>query len=486
MVAELPEQPSVRLHRELQLHGVVKTSISLKYPEDGIHNATGNSLRPTVCIQLFFTIYRLIFLLLIGSVKLDQIFRGAPNSPVSLLNKASICSTGLTPKVSENLSYTTFTIDKDNSLTLTPVPKPPLNTLSYYDEPKFHKVEFTPRSTPGLDRMSDTHRTESVADETPNVTDPVARTEAEKPKIPLQIKEDRPNKCNDYDVFVPKAHRTFEEYLPNVNAYTDPVRSESRCSLKSPSSFKPTDKLEKKPETVVQERSLPVRTLIDTFEHNNRPVMRYLQLEESIPMSAELKRLHDDPPPPPLAVDDEPADGYGPQSPDRENGYYTCDTMVETRSFVYGTQEQRDGGEPERCVDESFEYAYKQECADGSEYADKSVPTDRSEYGDRSDEIRSLHFDAGNDAKFQTIRQLATPDSLESSMLFAQKQSAGDSYQHEYGNHGHNTGHRAPGKTNAIPLSYFCTFVKSPLETISECPTHTVHVSPELRTVFCV
>lgn len=371
-------------------------------------------------------------MLLIGSVKLDQIFRGTPNSPVSLLNKASICSTGLTPKVSENLSYTTFTIDKDNSLTLTPVPKPPATiNQSYCDEPKYHKIEFTPRSTPGLDRMSGTHRSESVTEEKSNTV--AKHSETEKPKIELQIKEDEKSKYNNYEVFVPKVHKTYEEYMPNINVYTDANRLESRCSLKSPSSFK-ANKQEKKPNTVIQERSIPVKKLIDTFEHNNRPVMRYLQLEESIPLSEGIKHLHDDPPP--SSINDNLEDEYEPTDTCHESGFYTANTAVETRSFVYETQEQLN------TVDE-----IKSEYLEGSEYADKSGITDKSEYGDRSeytDDI-SLPFDLRVDMKFQTIRQLATPDSLESSMLFAQKQSLCEDRRREY--HNSYTAPSKPGKT---------------------------------------
>lgn len=371
-------------------------------------------------------------MLLIGSVKLDQIFRGTPNSPVSLLNKASIYSTGLTPKVSENLSYTTFTIDKDNSLTLTPVPKPPATiNKSYCDEPKYHKIEFTPRSTPGLDRMSGTHRSESVTEEKSNTVE--KHVENEKPKIELQIKEDEKSKYNNYEVFVPKAHKTYEEYMPNINVYTDANRPESRCSLKSPSSFK-ASKPEKKPNTVIHERSIPVKKLIDTFEHNNRPVMRYLQLEESIPLSEGIKHLHDDPPP--SSIDDNLEDDYESTDICHEGGFYTANTAVETRSFVYETQEQHN------TVDDS-----KSEFVEGSEYADKSGITDKSEYGDRSeytDDI-SLPFDLRVDMKFQTIRQLATPDSLESSMLFAQKQSLCEDRRREY----HNS-YIAPSKPGKI------------------------------------
>ncbi|XP_027840816.2 uncharacterized protein LOC114122374 isoform X2 [Aphis gossypii] len=413
-----------------------------------------------------------------GSVKLDQIFRGTPNSPVSLLNKASICSTGLTPKTSENLSYTTFTIDKDNSLTLTPVPKPPATYHGYYEEPKFHKVEFTPRSTPGLEQMNGIHKSESVTEEKTNEIQPIAQCENEKQKIELQIKE-KP-KCNNYQVFVPKAHKTYEEYMPHINAYTDPHRAESRCSLKSPSSFIGT-KQEKITNTVIQERSLPVKTLIDTFEHNNRPVMRYLQLEEKIPLSEEIKHLHDDPKP--ASIDGNLANGHESSKIDEENGFYTANTAVETRSFVYGSNEERhDEIKPEHFdkseyyvdtsgvndtphygntldfpdktgnndkseYDNRFDYADQSETNDKSEYgdrsecADKSGITDRSEYGDTDDV--SLPFEVRSDMKFQTIRQLATPDSLESSMLFAQKQSTRDERHQEYNNSIYN----APRKT---------------------------------------
>lgn len=388
-------------------------------------------------------------MLLVGSVKLDQIFRGTPNSPVSLLNKASICSTGLTPKVSENLSFTTFTIDKDNSLTLTPVPKPPATiNQSYCDEPKFHKVEFTPRSTPGLDHMSGTHRSESVTEEVPVESHPREQDAVENTKIPLQIIEDKSKRNSSYDVFVPKAHITYDEYLPNVNVYTEPIRVESRCSLKSPSDFvgiKPKNKTG----AVIHERSVPVKTLIDTFEHNNRPIMRYLQLEESIPLSEGIKHLHDDPPP--SSIDDELVDEHEFPGGCQDSGFYTANTAVETRHFIYGNEERLDA------VDGN-----KSECVDGSECADKSGITDRSEYGDRSeynDDV-SISFDLRSDTKFQTIRQLATPDSLESSMLFAQKQSSGcEEPRHEFNNSYTIVSRQVPGKINN-QLFGICTAAK--------------------------
>lgn len=373
-------------------------------------------------------------MLLVGSVKLDQIFRGTPNSPVSLLNKSSICSTGLTPKVSENLSYTTFTIDKDNSLTLTPVPKPTASVHGYYDEPKFHKVEFTPRSTPGLERMSGTVRSESVAEDRTTETETPANhaIQYEKPKIELEIKKDdgEKSKRKSFDVFVPKAHKSYEEYMPDMNAYTEPNRAESRCSLKSPSEFLS----EKKPlddAAVVQERSLPVKTLIDTFEHNNRPVMRYLQLEERVPLSEEIRRLHDDRPKP-VTIDDRSAD---------INGYYTADATVETRSFVvYDGKDRYDDNEDDNKSAEQVD-----------ESADVSGITDKSEFGDRSeytDDVSVRFEDVRGEMKFQTIRQLATPDSLESSMLFAQKQSACDERQQEYKN-SHCAPRKVPGKRHS-------------------------------------
>jgi len=378
---------------------------------------------------------------------LDQIFRGTPNSPVSLLNKASICSTGLTPKVSENLSFTTFTIDKDNTLTLTPVPKPPKTiNQNYCDEPKFHKVEFTPRSTPGLDRMSGTRRSESVTEEKPTEVEPCTQQENVKSKISLQIKEENKSKFNNYVVFVPKVHKTYEEYMPNINVYTEPNRVESRCSLKSPSSFK-TTKSEKNPATIVHERAIPVKTLIDTFEHNNRPIMRYLQLEESIPLSENIKHLHDDPPL--SSIDDKPVDEYEFSNTCHENEFYTTNTAVETRSFLYVNEGQVDA------TDEN-----KNEYVEGSEYADKSGITDKSEYGDRSEHTDdvSISFDLRSDMQFQTIRQLATPDSLESSMLFAQKQSLCDERRYEY-NNSYTTLRKVTGKKNK-KLNDFCTFVK--------------------------
>lgn len=377
-------------------------------------------------------------MLLVGSVKLEQIFRGTPNSPVSLLNKASICSTGLTPKVSENLSFNTFTIDKDNSLTLTPVPKPPeAINQNYCNEPKYHKVEFTPRSTPGLDGMNSTYRSGSVTEEKPNEVQSCKPHEIEKkPKFALQIKEEDKSKCNSYGVFVPKAHKTYDDYVPNINVYTEPNHTESRCSLKSPSSFKAI-KPEKIKASIIHERSIPVKKLIDTFEHNNRPIMRYLQLEESIPLSEDIKHLHDDPPP--SSIDEKPVDEYEfPANAYRDNGFYITNTAVETRSFLYENEEQLDA------VDEN-----KSEYVDGSEYADKSEITDRSEYGDRSEYTNemSVQFHLRSDMKFQTIRQLATPDSLESSMLFAQKQSSCDERRYEY-NNSYTTPRKLPGKIN--------------------------------------
>lgn len=411
------------------------------------------------------------------------------------MNKASICSTGLTPKVSENLSYTTFTIDKDNSLTLTPVPKPPATYHGYYEEPKFHKVEFTPRSTPGLEQMNGIHKSESVTEEKTNEIQPIAQCENKKHKIELQIKE-KP-KCNNYQVFVPKAHKTYEEYMPKINAYTEPHRAESRCSLKSPSSFVGT-KQEKITNTIIQERSLPVKTLIDTFEHNNRPVMRYLQLEERIPLSEEIKHLHDDPKP--ASIDGNFANGHESSKIDEENGFYTANTAVETRSFVYGSnEEQHDEIKPEHFdkseyyVDISgvndtsqygntldfpektgnndkseygnrFDYADHSEIndkcdyGDRSECADKSGITDRSEYGDTDDV--SLPFEVRGDMKFQTIRQLATPDSLESSMLFAQKQSTRDERHQEYNNTIYNAPRKTAGKIN-IRMFDFARSLKS-------------------------
>lgn len=445
-------------------------------------------------------------MLLVGSVKLDQIFRGAPNSPVSLLNKASICSTGLNPNISENLSSTTFTINKDNSLTLTPVPKPPATYHGYYEEPKFHKVEFTPRSTPGLDQMSGTHKSESVTEEKTNEKEPLLQYENEKPKIELQIKENDKSKCNNYNVFVPKSHTTFEEYMPNINTYTEPNRAESRCSLKSPSSFVGV-KQEKPTNTIIQERSLPVKTLIDTFEHNNRPVMRYLQLEERIPLSEEIKHLHDDPKP--ASIDDNLSNGYESPNIGGKNGFYTANTAVETRSFSYETNEQHgcaDNDYSEHHVKSDYyvdtskvndttkydskldfadqtgihdksEYGNRSDCADQSEindkseygdrseYADKSGITDRSEYGDRSeytDDV-SLSFDVRGDMKFQTIRQLATPDSLESSMLFAQKQSSRDERHQEYNNTIYNAPRKTAGKISIQP-SIFARFWNAPFK----------------------
>lgn len=377
---------------------------------------------------------------------MDQIFRGSPNSPVSLLNKVSICSTGLTPKVSENLSYTTFTINKDNSLTLTPVPKPPATSYGgYYEEPKFHKVEFTPRSTPGLDRMSESHKAESVKEDRREEIDEKKElsNQNEKSQIEYQIQDDGKSKCNSYEVFVPKVQKTYEEYMPNMNDYTEPNRAESRCSLKSPSSFKAT-KPEQKPQTVIQERSLPVKTLIDTFEHQNRPVMRYLQPEESIPLSENIKHLHDDPTT--SSTDNNQVDEqHEVAHTDRENEFYVADTAVETRSFVYEPSQQQPNFVPEE---------------NASECADKSGITDRSEYGDRSeytDDV-SLSFDVRSDLKFQTIRQLATPDSLESSMLFAQKQSFCDDRKQEY-NNSFTAQRKVQGKTNN-PMFDPCTFVE--------------------------
>lgn len=383
---------------------------------------------------------------------MDQLFRGAPNSPVSLLNKASICSTGLTPKVSENLSSTTFTINKDNSLTLTPVPIPPAANRAYYDEPRYHRVEFTPRSTPGLEYGNGTQGSESVVgdarhdEETHQWREPDAQKVVEgyegnvceerhvvdgrDERHVVEGREDekekdgsgsvvggKSNRGSGYQVFVPKPHKSYEEYMPNINAYTEPGRADSRCSLKSPSSFLdavPADR--SKPNVVIQERSLPVRALIDSFEHNGRPVMRYLQLEESIPLSDGIRHLHDDPPPPqqqqPLATT--VADGQD------AGGFYTADAVVETRSFVYGTT--ADGHSNSRPQPEQpVEPVDEQQQA----YAEGSGATDRSEYGD-TDEASMPPFDVRSDLKFQTIRQLATPDSLESSMLFAHKHTSSE------------------------------------------------------------
>lgn len=433
----------------------------------------------------------LILLLLvhnIGSVKLDQIFRGTPHSSVSLLNKASICSTGLTPKVSENLSYTTFTINKDNSLTLTPVPKPPTPSgHGYYDEPKFHKVDFTPRSTPGLDRMHNgggsvcgTQKPESLAEEKLiEITERKPR-EPEKTTIailpsPTVNKEDegghrepRPASAtvrNGYEVFVPKPHKTYEEYMPDINAYTGPKQAaeSGRAALRSPSSFNTGPRPEPEKPRVIQERSVPVKTLIDTFEHNNRPVMRYLQLEESVPMSADLRRLHEDPAP-------RPANDWH-----DSGGYYTADTTVETRSYTKSYHHDADdegfGATEDGAAVETVGFAapsYRDAEGgaesrvtaaaaaaedDKSEFADDSAVT---EYGYRSECAEDVS--GPFDSKFQTIRQLATPDSLESSMLFARKQSSYDE-RREYGGSAHYAPAKVPtGKTNSDRPFVFARF----------------------------
>lgn len=385
---------------------------------------------------------------------MDQIFRGAPNSPVSLLNKASICSTGLTPKVSENLSSTTFTINKDNSLTLTPVPIPPVTNRAYNVEPRYHRVEFTPRSTPGLENGNGTLGSESVVGDEgtqqwreQEVTQRVVRAQrtngheeehAEDGDVEQHVVDGREeehvsnghedgkecerdggsgvggtsatDRGNGFRVFVPKAHKTYEEHVPNMYEYVDPERADSRCSLKSPSSFRSVAPEKPKPNVVIQERSLPVRALIDSFEHNGRPVMRYLQLDESIPLSDGIRRLHDEPPRSLATVSD------GGQE---AGGFYTADAVVETRSFVYGTG----GGHAELAdeppLDEPPVDEPRQACAEGS------GATDRSEYGD-TDDASVPPFEVRADLKFQTIRQLATPDSLESSMLFAHKHTPCD------------------------------------------------------------
>lgn len=518
-----------------------------------------------------------VFSLILGSVKLDQIFRGAPHSPVSLLNKSSISSTGLTPKLSENLSYTTFTIDKDNSLTLTPVPKPPASHgHSYYEEPKFHKVEFTPRSTPGLDGTSAlSHRSESAVEERPreaNKPPPLAEPrETEKPRFPLQIPGDGKPKCGSYGVFVPKARRTYEEHVPDVTAYTEPNRADSRCSLMSPSSFVGARPAREEQSRAIYEKSLPVKTLIDTFEHNNRPVMRYLQLEERVPLSPEIRHLHDDPPP--VSYRNEP-------KPSEKNGFYTCDTTVETRSFAYAAEEKIEAAADlfHRPVDEKTRFPdiesglaesksgvadndtgyanAKPEFVDGNngfsngksgfvdsesgieddkngsvvdnlEFAnrkaefvdagstdsksrivdgkpefvdgrsgfadDKSVfadsksgltdeysgYTDRSEYGDRSDDVCPFQLDTAGkvDARFQTVRQLATPDSLESSMLFAQKQTSSEARRQElqhnvfqYDNGAAQVKARGKGRAS----TGFCTFER-PSQNPTENPFRFTH-----------
>lgn len=306
-----------------------------------------------------------------------------------------------------------------------------------------------------MDQMSGSHRSESVAEERAREAErrPVEPDGTERPKFPLQIREDeKPKRNGSYEVFVPKAHKTYEEHVPDVTAYTDPNRAESRCSLKSPSSFVASKSERPAAEPrVIQERSLPVKTLIDTFEHNDRPVMRYLQLEERVPLSPEIRHLHDDPPP----------DRKEPK-PSGENGYYTCDTTVETRSFAAEGMRDVGGGDgpggPEVEDDKSQQFADDKSvfeddksvfADDKSVFADsKSVYTDRSEYGDRSEDVRSFQLDAGrSDARFQTVRQLATPDSLESSMLFAQKQTYSDARRLEHHN-GYGAGPRqVQGKT---------------------------------------
>lgn len=381
-------------------------------------------------------------LIFVGSVRLDQIFRGAPHSPVSLLNKCSIRSTGLTANVSENLSYTAFTIDKDNSLTPVPVPKPPAPVHGHCEQPKFHKVEFTPRSTPVPGRMAGSQRSEeeSAAEQRPRPAEPDV---TDGPAFPARARQDdRPRRDGGYAVFVPEARETYEERVPDATAYTDPDRAVSRCSLKSPSGFAAT-KPAAEPR-VVQERSLPVRTLIDTFEHNDRPVMRYLQLEERVPLSPEIRRLHDDPPP-------EPSAQHG-------GGYYTCDTAVETRSFAAAEDSGR-GGEPE-----DYDKINCRPFADddGSVFADDDgsvlADDDKSGYANRSEDACSFRLDAGrSDARFQTVRQLATPDSLESSMLFAQKQTERDAPRRQ---EHHNGRGAAPRRVRGKTDEHVCTFAE--------------------------
>lgn len=388
---------------------------------------------------------------------MDQIFRGTPHSSVSLLNKASICSTGLTPKVSENLSYTTFTINKDNSLTLTPVPKPPTPSgYGYYDEPKFHKVDFTPRSTPGLDRMQNgggivygTQKSESLIEKKLIEILEQKPQEPEKTIEILQLqtnKEDedghhelRPASAggpNGYEVFVPKPHKTYEEYMPNIKTYTGPnrVTDSGRPALRSPSSFNKEPRPVPEKSRVIQERSVPVKTLIDTFEHNNRPVMRYLQLEESVPLSADLKRLHEDHPTP-----------WSANIYHDGGGFYTADTAVETRNFINHGNAENEVFQATATTDTTIEtkiiadslyhdtYDKESQVAttaaedDKSEFADDSAVT---EYGSRSEYTED--FSGPFESKFQTIKQLATPDSLESSMLFARKHSSYDE-RRDYG-----------------------------------------------------
>lgn len=523
----LPGRPRARHHRGLRRpEAAAKTYTCRRSLGVGTRSATGSSLRLTVRIRgggggggggrrvNLIAAY-------IGSVKLDQIFRGAPNSPVSLLNKASICSTGLTPKVSENLSSTTFTINKDNSLTLTPVPIPPAANRAYYDEPRYHRVEFTPRSTPGLEygtqgsesaagdegtqqwrepevqgvtgsqanvhgegHVADGHeegpetgrvmngREEGYGREERRVVDGrderrvVDGKEYEQDGDGCSVGE-KPLTNRGYQVFVPKAHKTYEEYVPNVNAYTEPGRTDSRCSLKSPSSFRSAvSDRPKQNVQVIQERSLPVRALIDSFEHNGRPVMRYLQPDESIPLSDGIRHLHDDQRS--ATVDDGPVD---------DGGFYTADAVVETRSFAYGTDggvgDDRTMGQPVDPDETGPVDETRQVDAEGS------GASDRSEYGD-TDVASMPSFDVRGDHKFQTIRQLATPDSLESSMLFAQKHTSSerDNAATYYGP----THTKVAGKTNDsvptfggcfsffVPLCAFSTAVCSRTLPIGDCP----------------
>lgn len=328
-------------------------------------------------------------------------------------------STGLTAEASANLSQTTFTIDKDNSLTLTPVPKPPANVRGYYDEPKFHKVEFAPAPE---------RRPASVGGGTSVVTDVgtsvgagveaslegTSEVLSPPPQPQPVVVEDGPKRTaaaatananairHRYDVFVPKPRRTYDEHVPDVNVYVDPVVvAAGGGGHSSPCRFGTTNK------TVVRDKSpppppkpLPVKALIDAFEHDDTPTMRYLRPDERVPLSPAIRHLHDDRPPSSLSS---------------SVGYYLCDAAVETRSFTYVADCDAMAGdrrEPVADVPES-----ESECGGGGG-DDTTAPS------------------------FHTTGHPATPDSLESSMLFAQKQTLCDARRREDG------GRTVPGKTN--------------------------------------
>ncbi|XP_050523165.1 uncharacterized protein LOC126895391 isoform X2 [Daktulosphaira vitifoliae] len=350
-----------------------------------------------------------------GSVKLDQIFRGSANSPVTLLNKSSISTTGLTPKISQNLASTTFTINRDNSLTLTPVPKPLVLNTNYFSEPKFHKIEFTPRSTPGVEKKNEMVNT--TLEDNFVIESSINDIKPDKNTVELKIESSVKPKGN-YEVFVPKVSKTYMDFVPNVNIYTESNKEETKLSFCSSNNFKKNAK-KNISEEIIQERSLPVKTLIDTFEHNNKPIMRYLQPEESIPLSDEIKHLHDD---------HLKSVTLQNNSNQVTKDYYVTNTSVELRNFSSCKENCGNSSnyveytkEIDTAYKEKLDYTQKEDCTN------KSENTDKSEFGDSV----SMSFDLRNDLRFQTIRQLATPDSLESSMLFAQNQNLIENHQYE-------------------------------------------------------